>query len=70
MTEIERPFLVARRFNTNLVQCVPPYFVIISNMHVRSLTRTIFHLHRRALKSVLHARKLMYEKNIIYEDLL
>ena len=70
MTEIKRPFLAARGFNTNLVQCVPPYFVTISNMHVRSLTRTISHLHRRAPKTVLHARKLMYEKNIIYEDLL
>ena len=70
MTEIERPFLAARGFNTNLVQCVPPYFVIISNMHVRCFTRTISHLHRRAPKTVLHAQKLVYEKNIIYEGLL
>ena len=70
MTEIERPFLAAKCFNTNLVQCLPPYFVIISNMHVCSLACTISHLHRRAPKTVLRARKLVYEKIIIYEGLL
>ena len=70
MTEIERPFLAAQGFNTNLVQCLPPYFVIISNVHVCSFTCTISHVHTRAPKTVLHARNLLYEKIIIYEDLL
>ena len=70
MTEIERPFLAAKGFNTNLVQCLPPYFVIISNMHVCSLTYTISHLHRCAPKTILRARKLVYEIIIIYEGLL
>ena len=40
---IERPFLAAQSFNTNLVQCLPPYFVIIINMHVCSFMCTISH---------------------------
>ena len=70
MAEIEKPFLAVKGFNTNSVQCLPPYFVVISNMHVYSLTRTISHLHRRAPKTVLRVRKLVYEKVIIFEGLL
>ena len=32
MTKIERPFLAANGFNTNLVHFLPLYHVIISNM--------------------------------------
>ena len=35
-TEIERPFLAAQGFNTNLAHILPPYHVIISNMHICS----------------------------------
>ena len=70
MTKIERPFLAAKGFNTNLVQCLPPYYVIISNVHVCSFTRTISHVNRSAPKTVLHARNLVYEKIIIFEGLL
>ena len=43
-TEIERPFSAATSFNTNLVQFLPPYHVIISNVHVRPFTWTISHV--------------------------
>ena len=70
MTKIERPFLAAKGFNTNSVQCLPLYYAFISKVHVCSFTFTISHVHRRAPKTVLHARNLMYEKIIIYEGLL
>ena len=59
MTEIEMPFLAAQGFNTNLVQCLPPYFIIISNMHVCFFTCTISHTHMHAPKMVLHAQNLL-----------
>ena len=40
-TEIERLFLAARGFNTNLVQFLWLYHVIISNVHIYSFTCTI-----------------------------
>ena len=61
-TEIERPFLAANSFNTTLVHFLPPYHVIISNLHVCSFTCMIFHVHGRAPKTVLRARNLVYEK--------
>ena len=61
-TEIERPFLAALGFNTNLVHFLLPYHVIISIVHVCSFTGPIFHMHGRAPKTVLGARNLMYEK--------
>ena len=67
---LEGPFLAARGFDTNLVQCLPPYYVIISNMHVCSFTCTISHVHRRTPKTVLRSRNLVYEKIIICEGLL
>ena len=60
MTEIERLFLDAKGFNTNLVQFLP-YHVIISNVHVCPFTCTIFQIHGRATKTVLRARDLVYE---------
>ena len=48
MTEIERPFLAAKGFNTNSVQCLPLYYVIISKVHVFFFTCTISHVHRLA----------------------
>ena len=50
MTEIERSFLAAKGFNTNLVQYLPLYYVI-SNVH------------RHAPKTVLCAQNLMYKKS-------
>ena len=47
-TEVERPFLAARGFNTNFVHFLPPCHVIISNVHVCSFTGTISHVHGRA----------------------
>ena len=70
MSEIERPFLVAKGFNTNSVQCLPLYYVIISKVHICSFTCTISHMHRCAPKMVLHAQNLVYKKIIIYEGLL
>ena len=70
MTEIERPFLVSKGSNTNLVQCLPLYYVIISNVHSCSFTCTIFHVHRHTPKTVLGAQNLVYKKIIIYEGLL
>ena len=70
MTELERLFLAAKGFNTNLVQCLPPYYVIISNVHICSFTCMLSHVHRHTPKMVLHVRNLMLEKIIIYEGLL
>ena len=70
MTEIERSFLAAKGFNTNLVQCLPLYYVIISKVHVCSFMCTISHVHKHAPKMVLRARNLVYKKIIIYEGLL
>ena len=70
MTEIERPFLAAKGFNTNLVQWLSPYCFIFSNKHVCSFTCTISHGHRRAPRIVLRARNLVCEIIITYEDLL
>ena len=61
-TEIERSFLAAKGFNTNLVQFLPLHHVIISNVHVYSFMGTIFHIHVQAPKMVLHAWNLVSEK--------
>ena len=47
MSEIKRWVLAAKSFNTNLVQLLLPYHVIISNVHICSFTCMIFHVHRR-----------------------
>ena len=70
MTEIESPLLAPKGFNTNSVQCLPLYNVIISKVHVYSFTCTISHVHGRAPKMVLQARNLVYKKIMIYEGLL
>ena len=70
MTKIERPFLAAKGFNTNLVQCLPLYCIIVSNVRVCSFTCRISHVHRHAPKTVLLALNFVYEKIIIYEGLL
>ena len=49
-TEIERPFLVPKTFNTNLVQFLLLYHVITSNVH------------ECACKMVLHAWNIIQEK--------
>ena len=43
MTEIERPFLAAKVSNTNLVQFLPLYHVIISNVHIIHIL--LFYVH-------------------------
>ena len=45
-TEIEKLFLTAKGFNTNIVQFLMSYHVIISNLHVCFFTCTISHMHR------------------------
>ena len=65
---MERPFLVAKSFNTNLVQFLPPYHVIIDNAHVCYFTCTISHVHGRAPKTIL-STKSRAQKIIIYEGL-
>ena len=62
MTKIERLLLAGMGFNSNLVQFLPPYYVIISNVHVCSFTGTISHGHGRAPKFVLRAWNILYEK--------
>ena len=37
MSEIERPLLAPKGFNTNLVQCLPLYYAIISNVCTSAL---------------------------------
>ena len=68
MTKIERLLLAAKGFNTNLVQCLPSYYVIVSNVHVYFFTCRISHMHRHAPKTVLPALNFVYKKIIIYED--
>ena len=70
MTKIERLLLAAKSFNTNLVQCLPPYYVIVSNVHVCFFTCRISHVHRCAPKMVLSALNFVCEKIIIYEEQL
>ena len=48
MTKIEGPFLAAKVFNTNLIQCRPPYYVIVSNVYICSFTCRISYVLRRA----------------------
>ena len=59
---MERLFLTAKDFNTTLIKFLPPYHVIVSNMLVCSFMDTIFHVHKRAPKTVLHAHNLVYKK--------
>ena len=62
MTETERPFLATKDFNTNLAQCLLPYYVIISNLHVYSFMCMISHVHRRAPNSFAHMKSCV-QKN-------
>ena len=62
MIEIERPFFVAKCFNTNLVQFLTPNHVIQNNMQVCSFTSTISHMYRRAPKTSWHVQNLVYKK--------
>ena len=58
-TEIERSFLAAKGFNTNLVQFLPLYHVIISIVLVFSFTCTISHMRGHAPKTILHAQSVV-----------
>ena len=58
MTKIERPFLAAKGFNTNLVQCLPPFYVISSNVHVCSFTCTRCAPKRFCVRDILCKKKL------------
>ena len=60
-TEIERLFLAAKGFNTNLVQFLLPYHFIISNVDICSFMCAIFHMHGRVPEMVLHAQNLVHE---------
>ena len=59
---MERPFLGAKGFNTNLVHFLWLYHVFSNNLHLCSFMGMIFHMHRCASKMVLHAGNLVYEK--------
>ena len=59
LTEIEKPFLVAKGFNTNLVQFLLTYHVIISNVHMCYFMYMISHVHGHAPKTVLWAQKIV-----------
>ena len=62
-TEIKRLFLATKGSNINLIHFLPPYHVIINNVHIYFFTGTIFYVHRRAPKTVLYARiYLVYKK--------
>ena len=54
-------FLGAKSLNTNLVQFLPQYHVIISNVHFCSFMGSISNVHGRLPKMVLYAN-LVYEK--------
>ena len=61
-TEIERLFLPGKGFNTNLIQFLLPYHVIINNVHVCSYACTISHVNGHACKTALHAQNLVHKK--------
>ena len=62
MIEAERSLLAAKGFSANLVHFLPPYHVIICNVHHCSVTGTISHVHGLAPKTILRARNLVFEK--------
>ena len=66
-TKIEKLFLAAKDFNTNLAQFLPLCHVT-NNMYVCSFTCTISHRHRHALTMDLHTQNLVWKKIIVYED--
>ena len=59
---MEKLFLAAKDFNTNLIQFLLPNHVIISNTHVCSFMCTIFHMHGHALNTV-YAHKILCTKD-------
>ena len=61
-TEKEWLLLAAKGFNTNLVQFLLRYHVIISNVHVCSFKCTISHVQGCATKMALCAQNLMYKE--------
>ena len=60
MTKIERLFVAAIVFNTNLLKFLPPYHVIISNIHICFFKGMISHMHRHAPKTVSWAQNFVY----------
>ena len=46
-------------FNTNLVQILLRYHVILSNIHICSFMPMILHVDGRAPKTILHAQNLV-----------
>ena len=59
---MERSFLTAKGFNTNLVYFILPYHVVVSNVPVCSFMGMISHVHEHVPKMVLHARNLTNKK--------
>ena len=52
---MERPFLAAKNFNADLVQFLPPFYGIISNVHVSCFTCKEVHLNRFCVhKKLIH----------------
>ena len=66
-TKIERPFLAAKGFITNLVQIVPKYRAITSNVHTCSFTCTISHMQDMHLKQffIFHFSHFSLARKII-----
>ena len=64
-SEIGRPVLADKGFNTNLVQFQLLYHVVISNVRVCSFACTISHVHGRAPKTVLCAQKFIICEGLI-----
>ena len=62
MQDSNRLFLAAKGFNTNFVQFLLPYHVIVSNLYVYSFMCTISQVHGCEPKTVLHAQNLVHEK--------
>ena len=60
-TDTVRSFLAAKGFNTNLVQLLLLYYVIIGNGHVCSFTYTNSHMHGHAPNMVLRAQYFIYK---------
>lgn len=69
MTEIERLFLAAYGFNTNLVDFLPPYNVIISNVRICSFTGLISPTLAQTC-TCFACTKFCIQKIIIYEVLI
>ena len=62
-TEIKRPLSAAKSFDTNLVQFLPPYHVIIRNIQICFVIGAIFYVHRHVKLKRCSMHKILCMQN-------